>query len=61
MERGISAGSPLTGIHKGGCPMAMGVRVRPISEEDARRALYENVELACPFCNPDTELRVIPG
>lgn len=61
MERGTGAGSPLTGIHKGGCPMAKGARVRPISEEDARRALYGNVELACPFCNPDTELRVIPG
>ncbi|MBC9729671.1 DUF6233 domain-containing protein [Streptomyces sp. TRM68367] len=61
VERGIGAGSPPTRIHRGGCHMAQGVRVKAISEEQAKRALYADVELACPHCNPDTELRVIPG
>jgi hypothetical protein len=39
--------------------MANGVRIKPISGDQARRALYEHVE-ACPFCNPDTALQVIP-
>lgn len=58
LERGIGAGSPPARVHRGGCDMAEGVRVKPISEEQARRAMYEHVE-ACPFCNPDTALRVI--
>ena len=61
VERGIGAGSPPSRIHKGGCHMATGVRVKAISEERVKRALYADVELACPHCNPDTELRVIPG
>ncbi|MFF4260327.1 DUF6233 domain-containing protein [Streptomyces sp. NPDC001663] len=39
--------------------MAKGARVKGISEDMARRALYEHVE-ACPHCNPDTALQVIP-
>ncbi|MEV8545611.1 DUF6233 domain-containing protein [Streptomyces sp. NPDC051572] len=33
--------------------------MKPISEDHARRALYEHIE-ACPLCIPDTALRVIP-
>ncbi|WP_208614549.1 DUF6233 domain-containing protein [Streptomyces regalis] len=59
MERGIGAESPPVRVHQGWCDMAKGVRVKGISEDQARRALYGHVE-ACPFCNPDTALRVIP-
>ncbi|WP_406178080.1 DUF6233 domain-containing protein [Streptomyces canus] len=59
LERGIGAGSPPVRVHQGGCVMANGVRVKGISEDQARRALYGHVE-ACPFCNPDTALQVIP-
>ncbi|MFJ2240434.1 DUF6233 domain-containing protein [Streptomyces sp. NPDC087859] len=59
LERGMGAGSPPALVHQGGCTMAKGVRIQPISEGQARRALYEHVE-ACPFCNPDTALHVIP-
>ncbi|UUU31999.1 DUF6233 domain-containing protein [Streptomyces sp. CA-210063] len=59
LERSIGAGSPAVRVHQGGCVMASGVRLKPISEEQARRALYEHVE-ACPFCTPDTVLQVIP-
>ncbi|MFE2183523.1 DUF6233 domain-containing protein [Streptomyces sp. NPDC059455] len=59
IERGIGAGSPPVRVHRGGCHMAQGVRVKAISEDQARRALYEYVE-ACPHCNPDTALQVIP-
>ncbi|WP_405893795.1 DUF6233 domain-containing protein [Streptomyces sp. NBC_00104] len=59
IQRGIGAGSPPVQVHRGGCDMAQGVRVKEITEDQARRALYEHVE-ACSFCNPDTALRVIP-
>ncbi|WP_327744669.1 DUF6233 domain-containing protein [Streptomyces europaeiscabiei] len=59
IERGIGAGSPPARVHRGGCHMAKGARVKGISEDMARRALYEHVE-ACPHCNPDTALQVIP-
>ncbi|MDQ0961969.1 hypothetical protein QFZ66_005847 [Streptomyces sp. B4I13] len=59
IERSIGVGSPPTQVHRGGCPLARGVRVKAISEDQARRALYEHVS-ACSFCNPDTALQVIP-
>ncbi|WP_307050069.1 DUF6233 domain-containing protein [Streptomyces achromogenes] len=59
IERGIGAGSPPVSVHQGECVMAEGVRVKAISEDQAERALYAHVE-ACPHCNPDTALRVIP-
>lgn len=59
LDRGIGAGRPSALIHQGGCAMAKGARIQPISESQARRALYEHVE-ACPFCNPDTALHVVP-
>jgi hypothetical protein len=58
IERGIGVGAPPTRVHCGGCYMAPAVRVRPVTEDQARRALYEHVD-ACSHCNPDTELRVI--
>jgi hypothetical protein len=61
MERGIGQGAPVTRIHRGDCHMATGVRMKRITEEEAKRALYAHIELACPHCNPDTALRVIPG
>ncbi|MFE9098865.1 DUF6233 domain-containing protein [Streptomyces sp. NPDC007264] len=59
MERGIGTGSPPARIHRGDCHMAKGVRVKAITEEQARRALYACVA-ACPHCNPDTALQVVP-
>lgn len=59
MERGIGSGRPPTRIHRGGCHMAKGVRIKAITEEQARQALYAYVA-ACPHCHPDTALRVIP-
>ncbi|MFD1657770.1 DUF6233 domain-containing protein [Streptomyces caeni] len=59
MERGIGTGSPPTRIHKGDCHMAKGVRVKAITEEQARQALYAHIA-ACPHCDPDTALQVVP-
>jgi len=57
--RGIGDGSPPVQVHRGGCHTAQGVRVKEITADQARRALYEHVE-AFSVCNPDTALRVIP-
>ncbi|MFE0132417.1 DUF6233 domain-containing protein [Streptomyces sp. NPDC059037] len=44
-------------VHVGGCHMA-GKRSRGVTQDEARRALYEHVD-ACPHCRPDTELGVL--
>lgn len=44
-------------VHVGDCGMA-GKRTKPISRDQALRALSEGVE-PCPFCRPDSELGVL--
>lgn len=44
-------------VHIGGCGAA-GRRARPISREQAVRALTEGIE-ACDLCRPDTELGIL--
>jgi hypothetical protein len=43
-------------VHTGEC--RMGKRTKPVTEEEARRALAEGVE-ACQFCRPDTALGLL--
>ncbi|WP_044378706.1 DUF6233 domain-containing protein [Streptomyces noursei] len=44
-------------VHVGACNLA-GRRARPISREQASRALTEGLE-ACAICRPDTELGIL--
>lgn len=57
IERGIGAGRPPVSIHAGDC-WDQGKRCRPVSAEEARRALSGGVP-ACTHCRPDTALGVI--
>jgi hypothetical protein len=43
-------------VHVGDCRMAK--RTKPVSQEQARRALADGVE-ACAFCRPDTALGLL--
>ncbi|MEU9781447.1 DUF6233 domain-containing protein [Streptomyces phaeochromogenes] len=58
LQRGIGTGRPAACVHRGDCWAAKGVRVQAITEEQARRALHEDVA-ACAHCNPDTALGVL--
>ncbi|MFL4491598.1 DUF6233 domain-containing protein [Streptomyces sp. VTCC 41912] len=49
-------GQPIA-VHVGGCRTA-GRRARPISREEAMRALAEGVD-PCALCRPDTELGIL--
>lgn len=61
LERGTGAGESTATVHHADCWLAVeGVRTKGISEDQARRALYEHVS-ACSVCHPDTRLGVIPG
>lgn len=55
VERDLS-GRPML-VHAGDCHMA-GKHSRPVSEEQARRALAERVE-ACQHCRPETALGML--
>ncbi|MFH8993242.1 DUF6233 domain-containing protein [Streptomyces sp. NPDC017940] len=57
IETGIGDGPP-TYVHAGDCYAAKGARMKGITAEQARRALYEQVP-ACPHCRPDSRLRVV--
>nr|WP_241844825.1 DUF6233 domain-containing protein [Streptomyces silvensis] len=57
IEAGIGDG-PATYVHAGDCYAAKGHRMRGVTREQARRALYEQVP-ACPHCQPDSRLRVL--
>lgn len=47
-------------VHVGGCSMAgKGFRGRPLSREEALRALGVERIPACPYCSPDAELGVL--
>ncbi|MFD9075334.1 DUF6233 domain-containing protein [Streptomyces lasiicapitis] len=56
IEQGLDGRAPVY-VHAGGCHMA-GKRSRGVTQDQARRALYERVD-ACPHCRPDTELGVL--
>ncbi|MFC8124670.1 DUF6233 domain-containing protein [Streptomyces sp. NPDC057302] len=56
IEQGLDGRAPVY-VHVGGCHMA-GKRSRGVTQDQARRALYEGVD-ACPHCRPDTELGVL--
>ncbi|MEU9214824.1 DUF6233 domain-containing protein [Streptomyces sp. NPDC048415] len=58
LQLGIGQGRPPVSVHTGDCHMAKGSRVKPITEDQARRALYEHVP-ACTHCNPDAILGVL--
>lgn len=45
-------------VHVGGCGMAGKAR-RPIGRDQALGALADGVTLACPICQPDTELGLL--
>ncbi|KIZ16810.1 DUF6233 domain-containing protein [Streptomyces natalensis] len=49
-------GRPIA-VHAGGCPSA-GRRARPVSRDQAMRALTEGLE-PCALCRPDTELGIL--
>ncbi|WP_031152910.1 DUF6233 domain-containing protein [Streptomyces erythrochromogenes] len=57
IEHGIGEGRPPVSVHAGDC-WDRGKRWRPLSAEEARRALSEGVK-ACIHCRPDTVLGVI--
>lgn len=59
IQHGIGQGGPPLAVHVGGCGLAGG-RVKPISREQALRALADGVE-ACQVCRPDTELGWLGG
>lgn len=47
-------------VHIGGCAMAgKGFRARPLTREEALRALGVERIPACPYCGPDRELGVL--
>lgn len=45
-------------VHDGACGMK-GKRHREVSRNEARRLLTTDAVPACPFCHPDTQLRII--
>ncbi|WP_031086784.1 DUF6233 domain-containing protein [Streptomyces sp. NRRL WC-3549] len=52
-------GSPLAdSVHIGDCKLA-GPQKRPLSGDDARRALTEGGIRACEVCRPDSELGIL--
>ncbi|MFF1631572.1 DUF6233 domain-containing protein [Streptomyces sp. NPDC058272] len=57
IEQGLDSHSPPVYVHTGDCHMA-GKRSKGITQDQARRALYERVP-ACPHCNPDSILGVL--
>lgn len=57
IERGIGQGGPPIEVHRGDCHAA-GKRRRPVTQDDARRALADGIR-ACAHCRPDTELGVL--
>ncbi|WP_331756610.1 DUF6233 domain-containing protein [Streptomyces sp. NBC_01568] len=57
IEQGIGVGRPPVSVHAGDC-WDRGKRWRPLSAEEARRALSGNVP-ACTHCRPDTALGMI--
>jgi hypothetical protein len=59
VELSRATGGPLQ-VHDGACGMK-GKRHRAVSRDEARRLLTTDAVPACPFCHPDTQLRIITG
>jgi hypothetical protein len=59
VELSRATGGPLQ-VHDGECGMK-GKRHRAVSRDEARRLLTTDGVPACPFCHPDTQLRIITG
>ncbi|MFJ9250481.1 DUF6233 domain-containing protein [Streptomyces sp. NPDC101776] len=59
VELSRATGEPLQ-VHDGACGMN-GKRHRAVSRDEARRLLTTDAVPACPFCHPDTQLRIIGG
>jgi hypothetical protein len=59
VELSRATGEPLQ-VHDGECGMK-GKRHRAVSRDEARRLLTTDGVPACPFCHPDTQLRIITG
>ncbi|MEW2393140.1 DUF6233 domain-containing protein [Streptomyces venezuelae] len=57
VELGIGRGSPPIEVHRGDCHAA-GKKRKPITRDEARRALAEGIR-ACTHCQPDAELRML--
>jgi hypothetical protein len=57
LELSRARGEPLQ-VHEGECGMK-GKRNRALSRDEARRLLTTDGVPACPFCHPDTHLRII--
>ncbi len=57
VELSRATGSPLQ-VHDGACGMK-GKRHRAVSRDEARRLLTTDAVPACPFCHPDTQLRIM--
>ncbi|MGW7196632.1 DUF6233 domain-containing protein [Streptomyces chryseus] len=57
LQFGIGDGRPPLAVHVGGCNLAGG-RTRPITRDQALRALADDVE-ACQVCRPDRDLGVL--
>ncbi|MET7795612.1 DUF6233 domain-containing protein [Streptomyces decoyicus] len=57
VQLGIGRDAHPVAVHVGGCGTA-GRRARPVSREQAVRALTEGIE-ACGLCRPDTELGIL--
>lgn len=45
-------------VHTGDCPKVAGERWRPVTEQQAREALREQVP-PCPLCRPETALGIL--
>ncbi|MFD7233187.1 DUF6233 domain-containing protein [Streptomyces sp. NPDC059881] len=59
LETSINGRTPLT-VHAGDCRMGGSqVRTRPLSREDAIRALTVGGVKACEFCRPNSELGIL--
>ena len=57
VELSRATGEPLQ-VHDGECGMK-GKQHRAVSRDEARRLLTVDTVPACPFCHPDTQLRII--
>ncbi|MFJ9380400.1 DUF6233 domain-containing protein [Streptomyces sp. NPDC101455] len=57
VELSRATGEPLQ-VHDGECGMK-GKRHRAVSRDEARQLLTVDTVPACPFCHPDTQLRII--
>lgn len=55
VQHGVGRGGRPIGVHHGYCT-PLGVRVKEVAPDDARRLIAEDGDLACPLCRPDSTL-----